>query len=141
VGHVHHRNLELIAELTKKGQDPIPERMIERTERLIEQQELGARAHGTTESDPLALTCRQVLHVSREKRPQLEHFAGLLEPIGSSLGRLFSRRDSGEEVAANVEMRKQQPLLRNVADPTRLRRHEDPALTVEPDFLAKSDPS
>jgi hypothetical protein len=112
---------------------------VERGQRLVEEQRLRGSGEGARDRDPLTLAAGEL---GRSGRGQLRDAQPLEERQGP--GRAFASRQVRErvgDVVGHRHMREQRVALEEHSAASRLGRHLDPALGVEPDLAVDLDPT
>jgi hypothetical protein len=133
VGNVEHRHPELLADANEVGKDPSAKRQIERSERLVEEQDLRTRAESAREGHALPLP-------SGERRAWAVEDSSELQDLHDSSEQRGSRAWSEEHVRARRVLGQEQEILRYVADSALRQGDVDSALAVVERSPGDDDP-
>ena len=129
VADIEHRHRHLVAQALEIGQDFRLARLVQRSQRLVGEDEPGAREQGAADGDPLLLAARQRAGAAAQQMPDAEHF----DDAPHVIARAALRREPApvKQVLAHGQMRKEPPFLEDVAEPAAVGRQPRAALRVE----------
>ena len=138
---IDDRHARLVAQALDIGQDLSLARLVERSERLVHEQEPRLREQRPADRHALLLAARQAARPAFEQVADAEEVDDRVEP-----GRRHALAAAGEpapelQVVLDREMREQPPFLEHVADLTAVLRHEHAGVRVEEDDTVDRDPS
>ena len=133
VAHVHDRDPEPVTELLQVGQHLLAAGLIDRGERLVEQQQPRAREQGAPDGDALTLAARELVRAPLEQFAQAEQLHDLVEV---ARGRAPRRAPLAvAQIAAHASVGKQARVLEDVPDGAALGREVDAAGVEEHDAV------
>jgi hypothetical protein len=139
VSHQQSSNPSLVNQLANKGAHVLPCRRIKRTERLVEQQDLGVARHRAGQSNSLALTARERA-ASRINQAGSTHtpkqFEGRLPARGATTTTYRKRN-----IVEWCQVFEQGSMLKHHADVPLLRTQMHTALNIGENSLAIADHS
>src|SRR5262245_47215384 len=126
---IHHGNPRVVAQALEIGQDFAFAVIVERRERLIEQEQTRAHEQRASYGDALALTAGQAA------RPTLEQTADVQQVNNMRhVGGIASEAEHAPaviEIGGNGEMRKEPSFLEDIANAAPVNRHVDAGRGVE----------
>jgi len=125
----HDRYREGFAQPFDQGENFAPARIVDRAQRLVQQQRAGIAQQRAADLDPLLLAARKAPRPPREQRPDAEQrddFVETDEAVGS-------RREAFAvaKIGGDAHVRKQPRLLEHVAEAPQPRRHVDSRRGIE----------
>ncbi len=131
------RDPRLLAQPVEVGQDLLLAGLIERGQRLVEEEQAGAGQERAADSDPLPLAAGQGAGPAVEQRADAEqiHHLGQRRLSGRGAG----KPSAIEQVAAHGQMRKQAGVLKHIADAAAVARNVDAPAGIEQGVAIEHD--
>src|SRR5919199_1789071 len=131
MGDVDDGHPGFIAQPFDERQNVFLARVVERCERLVEQEQAGRSEQCAADGDALLLATGKGAGAAVQQRPETEEIEHVIE-ANLALG---PRREPAAEqkVLADREMRKETPFLEHVADTPAMFRHEESLAGVDQD--------
>ena len=121
VADIDHRHIGLVAQPHQIRQDLHLALLVERAERLVEQQQPRLRQQRAAERDALALAAGELPGRRSSRWPMSSRSVTRLRCAGSS--REAVHAPAVVEILRDIEMRKQPRILEHIADAAAMRRH------------------
>ena len=124
VGHEDDRQPEADEELPQLGDESVAQRPVERTERLVEHQQLRCRRQRTREGDALLLAAGELARPAGARSPRARRAFERLPRPGFGFGARPTLHAQPEaHVADHVAVREQRVVLEHEAEPAAMRRY------------------
>ena len=126
---VDHRQAHLVAHALQPGDEVLAARLVERRERLVEQQDRRLRQQRPPDRHPLRLAAGQVGRTPPQQVGDAQQFHHRVQSERRLLAAL--RVAAVQQVAAHVAVREQSRVLEHIADAAPVRGHVDAGGGIE----------
>ena len=114
---------ELVEDAAEVVEEPIAQPAIERSERLVQQEDARLGSEGARECDPLLLAARQRSDGATLESGEPDELQELARPRGDSLGRVSAHPQPERDVPEDVAVREERVILEDEPDASPMRRH------------------